>query len=106
MSASDKQLGALHQKLAEVLSEALDGQVVEGYEDPETGEVQEAMNIPPSASILTVAAKFLKDNDVTCDVEQNDTVAAMRNKLVANKARLSASDKAAIADTANYMGSA
>ena len=81
MAASDQQLGALHKKLTEVLSEALDGQVVEGYEDPETGEVEEEMRIPPSASVMTVVAKFLKDNEITCDIAQNDQLADMTRRL-------------------------
>jgi len=106
MAASDQQLGALHKKLTEVLSEALDGQVVEGYEDPETGEVEEEMRIPPSASVMTVVAKFLKDNEITCDVEQNDQLSEMRDKLLAKTNRLTAADKSSIADAANFMGSA
>ena len=38
MAATDKALGKLHRKLTEVLTEALDGTTVEGWEDPETGE--------------------------------------------------------------------
>jgi len=106
MAATDKALGELHRKLTEVINEALDGTTVEGWEDPETGEVVEAQKIPPSASVLTVAAKFLKDNEITCDVEQSDGLNAMKEKLLAKQQKLSSGDLAAIKDSSSFMGSA
>jgi hypothetical protein len=106
MAATDKALGTLHQKLAEVLSEALDGTNVEGWEDPESGEVIEAQNIPPSASVLTVVAKFLKDNEVTCDVQQNDELADMTKRLREKQQKLSSADLSSIKDHSSFMGSA
>jgi hypothetical protein len=52
--ASEKALGDLHFKLAEVLKECLE----EKY-DPDTGD-----KLPPNAAILNVARQFLKDNKI------------------------------------------
>lgn len=115
MAATEKALGNLHAKLAEVLSEALDGTEIEGYEDPDTGEIVGASKMPPSASIMTVAAKFLKDNEITADVEQNDQLQSLRDKLNAKKEALkgkasppilSDSEMEGIAEHSSFVGNA
>ena len=52
--ATEKALGGLHARLAEVLKEALQDKT-----DTETGE-----KLPPNAAILNVARQFLKDNKI------------------------------------------
>jgi hypothetical protein len=72
MAASEDALGSLHDKLATILTEALEGDELPGYtdKDPETGEETwvPPKRLPPSAAIITAAAKFLKDNNITCSV--------------------------------------
>lgn len=102
MAATEKALGNLHSKLAEVLIEALDGTELEGYEDPDTGEIVASSKIPPSASIMTVAAKFLKDNEITADVEQNDQLQSLRDKLTAKNDRLK--DKSSVLTPDEMVG--
>lgn len=52
--ATEKALGGLHARLAEVLKESLQDKF-----DPETGD-----KLPPNAAILNVARQFLKDNKI------------------------------------------
>ena len=52
--ATEKVLGSLHARLAEVLKDSLQDKF-----DPETGE-----KLPPNAAILNVARQFLKDNKI------------------------------------------
>lgn len=52
--ATEKALGGLHARLAEVLKDSLQDKF-----DTETGE-----KLPPNAAILNVARQFLKDNKI------------------------------------------
>lgn len=98
MAADEKALGALHTKLAEVLGELLDGQVLPAEVDEESGEViNEASKIPPSASVLTVVAKFLKDNNVTCAPSKDNAMGALADKLAKQKEEADARRKAMMA---------
>lgn len=74
--ASNSALGKLHEKLAEVMLEALDG---ESFTDPETGEemVMKATN----PALFTAIAKFLKDNDIVAIPETEDAVDALKKRL-------------------------
>lgn len=53
-------LAELHSKVAEVLLDALDVK-----DDDEHA-------IPPSPAILAQATKFLKDNEITCDLNDSE----------------------------------
>lgn len=85
MAASESKLGALHEKVAEVLMEALDGDVIPGYteENPATGEVTEVPDrrLPASAAIIAAATKFLKDNNITCAPSDDNKVGDLVNRL-------------------------
>ena len=52
--ATEKALGVVHARLAEVLKDALQDKF-----DSETGD-----KLPPNAAILNVARQFLKDNKI------------------------------------------
>lgn len=112
MAASESVLGKLHTKLTEVLIEALEGAETPGYVDPETGLEVEGTVLPPSAAVMTVAAKFLKDNNITCEpAEDNELgelqrIMAERQKNLRGKPQLSQADKADILDHNGYAGSA
>jgi len=87
VAATEKVLGALHEKVATVLIDALDGEELPGYEDPETGEVLEAKRIAPSAAIIAAATKFLKDNEITCVRDQGNALGALESKMEERRAR-------------------
>ncbi|MFN8995053.1 MAG: hypothetical protein ACK5X3_15510 [Pseudomonadota bacterium] len=87
MAANEGKLSDLHEKVAHVLSEALNGQELPGEIDEETGEVR-VIKIPPSAAILQVAAKFLKDNNITCAPGEDNAMGELKAKMEARaKAR-------------------
>jgi hypothetical protein len=68
-NATHSQLSALHGKLTESLSSALD--------DDEF----------VSPALFTITAKFLKDNDITCQPEEGTKVNALDEKLKAARAK-------------------
>lgn len=76
MAASDKQLGSLHAKVAAALTEQVEGYTV--VED----DVEKLVR--PSPALLGAAIAFLKNNNITADVEDN---AALRDLGEALKAR-------------------
>lgn len=75
MAASEGKLSTLHDKVAEVLLEAMDGQVIPG--DENTPDIK----LAPSAAILQVAAKFLKDNNITSAPSDDNALGQLRNKV-------------------------
>jgi hypothetical protein len=85
MAATETALGALHEKVAEVLTEALDGDIIPGYdeENPETGEITHVPDrkLPASAAIIAAATKFLKDNNITCAPSDDNRTGDLVNKL-------------------------
>ena len=90
MAATEKRLGELHLKVTEVLIEALDGEELPGYEDPETGEVMAAKRIPASAAVIAAATKFLKDNEITCVRDQGNALGELEAKMEERRKRRSA----------------
>lgn len=109
MAANETVLGKLHDAVAKVLTEAMQGQQVEGYIDPDTGEAVEGQVIPPSAALITVAAKFLKDNNITCEPAADNELGALQ-KIMEDRqknlrgAKLDAADRAAVSEAAGFMG--
>lgn len=76
MAASTEMMAALHSALAEVLLDSI-----------------REKDCP--ASVLAVAAKFLKDNDITSVIEDNDAMRELDEKLkerAARRSKLSASE--------------
>jgi len=85
MAASEKKLGSLHEKVTEVLLEALDGEILPGY-----GEGDEAVpdkRIPPSAAIIAAATKFLKDNEITCTPAESNALGELEARMAARRAK-------------------
>ena len=79
MAASDKTLGALHQKVAEALTEQ-----VEGYEEPvfdSEGEAKGTKMVRPSPALLGAAIAFLKNNNITADATENEALRDLSKKL-------------------------
>lgn len=67
--ATEDDLGVLHRKVANVLLENL---------ETEDG---------PSPSMISIATKFLKDNDITCSIQDNQDMSALEKSLKAKRAK-------------------
>ena len=67
--ATEQDLGDLHGKLTRVLSDNLEN---------EDG---------PSPSILSIAVKFLKDNEITCSIKDNQDMDSLNESLKAKRAK-------------------
>jgi hypothetical protein len=65
-------------------------QELPGEVDEETGEVS-VIKVPPSAAILQAAAKFLKDNNITCVPSKDNALGELEEKMRQRQARRSAS---------------
>lgn len=106
--ADESKLSALHDKVAEVLTEALDGQTMPDYVDPETGEVEPGGKLAPSAAIIAVAAKFLKDNNITCVPSEDNKLGELEAKMKARQEkrrnRANPTDLANAAEQATWLG--
>lgn len=74
--ASGSVLGTLHEKLAEVMLDALDG---ESFTDEASGETTQFKATNPA--LFTAIAKFLKDNDIVAIPETEDAVADLKRRL-------------------------
>lgn len=87
MAATEKRLGELHTKVAEVLIDALEGEELPGYTDEETGEIYEPKRMLPSAAIIAAATKFLKDNEITCAPSESNAIGELENKMAERRRR-------------------
>lgn len=90
--ASDKSLGQLHGKLAEVMLKSLTdsdvaSELLDAYEDELPSDVikflQRVGNTNPA--LLTAVSKFLKDNDITCVIEDNNDMTELQRLLQQKK---------------------
>lgn len=88
MKASEKHLEALHNVVAQVLTAQIKHQRAETEfnaegEEVETGE----MVYTASPATIASAIKFLKDNDITCDIENNENMDNLREVLAKKQKR-------------------
>jgi hypothetical protein len=96
--ATETKLAALHNAVAQVLTEQVLHEEEETTFDGEGETVGTGMMIKTATpALLATAARFLKDNDITCDVEQDENMSGLKD-LLSNKQRHSrlkdASDEA------------
>lgn len=82
MAANETTLGVLHELTAQALIEKLKGTPLLDEAGEPTGEV-----IPASAADIQAAAKFLKDNQITCAPAEDNAVGALEQKLRERQAR-------------------
>lgn len=91
MAASEGLLGKLHEKVTEVLIEAMDGDELPAWteENEATGEITEhaAKRLPPSAAVIAAATKFLKDNNITCAPADDNKLGELAQRLKAKQDR-------------------
>jgi hypothetical protein len=78
MAASDKVLGELHAAVATAFSDQ-----VKGF--TEIGEDGKERVIRPSPALLGAAVTFLKNNNITADVEGNSALRDLNEKLAARR---------------------
>ena len=80
--ATESKLAALHQAVAQVLTEQVLHEEEETTFDGEGETVGTGMMIKTATpALLATAARFLKDNDITCDVEQDENMGSLREAL-------------------------
>jgi hypothetical protein len=75
--ATEDKLSALHGTVADVLSEQLRETMV--VVDEDTGEEKEVLLASPA--IIAQAIKFLKDNDITTSVADDDNMSELDDLL-------------------------
>ena len=87
MAASEKSMGDLHQSLVGVLLEMIRPIEVTKYkavkgDDGELSEVEDGVRMEyPSAGVLAVVAKVLKDNSIFSTPETDEKLAELQKKL-------------------------
>lgn len=82
MAASEKVLGTLHEAVADALTEQ-----VKGYVTQEVTAAGDVVDIPvkPSPALLGAAIAFLKNNNITADVEDNAAMRQLSEALAARR---------------------
>lgn len=86
-AASHDKMGRLHDKLCDVLLANLEGEEVILFN--EDGEPTPVNKVNPA--LLTVAAKFLKDNAITCQEAEGSKLSELEAKLREKRERRLAS---------------
>lgn len=91
-TATEAELGTLHRRVAETMIKALDqSEVASGllikYPDDLPSDVVDFLEsfVDVNPSLLTAATKFLKDNHISCDPEEDSALSELENKLQAKK---------------------
>ena len=81
-TATEGQLGELHQKVAKVMSNALD-RVLETQDAGgiKAGDDGELVEIPLNPALLSVVTKFLAENKITCAPETGNHMSELEGKL-------------------------
>lgn len=82
MAANEDILGTLHELTAQALMDKLKGIPVLDEGGNPTGEV-----IPCSAADIQAAAKFLKDNNITCAPAEDNKLGELEQRLKARQER-------------------
>lgn len=92
--ATSKELGALHKRVAKAMLVALESNEKAqllldefGAELPDQVRdfLEECSNSNPA--LFQAVTKFLKDNDVTCQIEEDETTSALQQRLAKKKTR-------------------
>lgn len=81
--ASDSKLGALHDALATIIAAQVKELIQE--EDEDGNVIREYYSATPA--LLTVAARFLKDNNITCSVEDSKGLSELTDELASRRKR-------------------
>jgi hypothetical protein len=80
--ATERKLGALHGAVAEVLTHQVLHTEAETIFDSEGNCVETGEEVySASPATIATAVKFLKDNQITCDVEQDENMNSLKEAL-------------------------
>lgn len=81
-AANESQLAKLHATLAKVIEEQLQERILVNKEEVDDEGADPAFMFTASPALLTVASRFLKDNDITADVgSADDRTDAIKRRL-------------------------
>lgn len=81
-SAPEDKLGELHAKVADVMLKALDAIELANEKAPATDdEGNPLLPMEPSAALLGAITKFLKDNSITCNTEDSQSLSGLQQRL-------------------------
>lgn len=87
-NATDKLLGELHGRLANAMLASLDASekaaaLLDEYSDELPGAVQAFLvkTADSNPALLTAIAKFLKDNAITCAIEDSEEMSELEQRL-------------------------
>ncbi len=97
--ANEKKLGAVHGAVAEVLTAQISHQEEQMDYDEEGNEVSTGqMQYTAAPATVAAAIKFLKDNQITCDIETDENMNNLRESLAKKQrhSRLKEAGKAAL----------
>lgn len=92
--ATSKELAALHKKISAAMLKALEANeraeaLLSEYgaelPEPVSDFLDELCTTNPA--LFQAVTKFLKDNDVTCQIEEDETTSALQQRLAKKKAR-------------------
>lgn len=101
MAANEDVLGVLHELTAKALMDKLKGIPILDEDGQPTGEV-----LPCSAADIQAAAKFLKDNSITCAPSDDNHVGDLKKRLEEKAqrraSRLTPQDLADATEQANF----
>jgi len=92
--ANERSLHALHEKVAQHLLQALDSseqakELLQAFEEELPAKVADFLRVvgTTSPALLTVAARFLKDNDITVDIQSSDEMSDLARQLEKKQTR-------------------
>lgn len=98
-AASDTELSLLHSAVAKAFIRQLDGanratELLDMYIDSLPQEIIEYLSEQKEASpsLLTAATKFLKDNDITCQIEDSTEMRSLERRLHEKKSSVGIPD--------------
>lgn len=82
--ATEEALGDLHNKVAKVMSNALD-KVIEKQETPDRDSDGNELDAPVNPALLSVVTKFLAENKITCAPREGNAMSDLEKKLDAKR---------------------
>lgn len=80
MAATEGELGKLHEKVAKVMTNAIN-RVISKQENPDIDKDGNEVEAAVNPALLSVAVKFLDANKITCAPEKGNSVDELRNAL-------------------------
>lgn len=81
MAANETKLGQLHDLVADALIQKVKGSVILDEDGQEVGKME------PTAADLQAAAKFLKDNQITCAPSDDNRMGELQDLVAQKNAR-------------------